>query len=97
MSATITVLQQKWSLAIVHALTGGKMRFNELAAAVGGANSRTMRVRLKTLEDEGIVSRHVVATMPPWVEYELTPKGQELRAVMESIAAWAIKWIKAPR
>ena len=95
--ATITLLQQKWSLAIIHALTTGKLRFNELAATVGGVNSRTLRERLKMLEEEGLLTRRMVAIMPPWVEYQLTPKGEALSDVMDSIAAWGRKWMTPPR
>lgn len=89
--ATIEILQQKWTLLILRELSRGKMRFNELAAAVGGCNSRTLRDRLKTLEEEGILSRHMVAVMPPWVEYELTPRGQDLGGVLESLVQWGRK------
>ncbi len=91
--ATIEILQQKWTLLILRTLMDGKMRFNELAAAVGGCNSRTLRDRLKTLEEQGFVSRHIVAVMPPWVEYDLTEKGQSLGGVLESLVLWSRRWM----
>lgn len=91
--ATIEILQQKWVLLILRILMERKMRFNELSAAVGGCNSRTLRDRLKTLEDQGIVSRHMVAVMPPWVEYELTPKGRALGGVLQSLVDWSTQWM----
>ena len=69
---------QKWVPHIIHELMSGKRRFNELAHDVGGCNSRTLRDRLKNLEELEIVDRNIVAVMPPWVEYELTPKGEQL-------------------
>jgi DNA-binding HxlR family transcriptional regulator len=86
--ATLALLGQKWVPHIIYELTSGKARFNELAAAVGGCNSRTLRDRLKTLETLGIVHRELIATTPPWVEYELTPRGQELAEAFESLASW---------
>ncbi len=65
-----------------------KRRFNELAGAVGGCNSRTLRDRLKGLEELGIIERNVVAVMPPWVEYNLTPKGTELGAALLRLEGW---------
>jgi DNA-binding HxlR family transcriptional regulator len=85
--ATLALLGQKWVPHIIHELMSGKRRFNELAHNVGGCNSRTLRDRLKNLESLGVVSRHIVAVMPPWVEYELTDKGHELgRALLRSSA-----------
>jgi DNA-binding HxlR family transcriptional regulator len=92
-NATMELLQQKWTLLILRTLREGKMRFNELAAAVGGCNSRTLRDRLKTLEDEAIVSRRMVAVMPPWVEYELTDKGRALGLALEGLVQWSLEWM----
>jgi len=86
--ATLALLGQKWVPHIVYLLLDGKMRFNELATEVGGCNSRTLRDRLAFLEDEGIVSREIVATMPPWVEYQLTERGRELGLALAPIGVW---------
>src|SRR5438067_1045657 len=92
-AATMNLLNQKWTLHIIRELMSGKRRFNELAHRVGGCNSRTLRDRLRCLEEEDIVVRHVVNTIPPWVEYELTDKGHSLNSVIESIAAWGLRWM----
>jgi DNA-binding HxlR family transcriptional regulator len=92
-AATMDLLNQKWTLHIIRELMSGKRRFNELAHRVGGCNSRTLRERLRSLEEEEIVLRHVVNTIPPWVEYELTEKGHALNGVIESIASWGIRWM----
>lgn len=86
--ATLALLGQKWVPHIIHELMDGKRRFNELAALVGGCNSRTLRDRLEALEELGIVSRRIVATMPPWVEYELTDAGRELGRAMRPLEDW---------
>jgi DNA-binding HxlR family transcriptional regulator len=89
----MNLLNQKWTLHIIRELMSGKRRFNELAHRCGGVNSRTLRERLRVLEEEEIVIRHVVNTIPPWVEYELTEKGHGLNSVIESIAAWGRRWM----
>jgi DNA-binding HxlR family transcriptional regulator len=86
--ATLALLGQKWVPHIIYTLMEGKRRFNELAATIGGCNSRTLRDRLRGLEELGIVSRRIVATMPPWVEYELTQKGRELGGALAGIEDW---------
>lgn len=91
--ATMELLQQKWTLLILRYLSQRTMRFNELALAVGGCNSRTLRDRLKTLETEDIVKRDMIAVMPPWVEYSLTPKGQALGVAMGPLMEWSQRWM----
>jgi DNA-binding HxlR family transcriptional regulator len=92
-AATMNLLNEKWTLHILRELLTGKRRFNELSHRLGGVNSRTLSDRLRLLEEEGIVTRHVIHTIPPWVEYELTEKGRDLNSVIESIAAWGRKWM----
>ena len=94
--ATLALLGQKWVPHIIHELMSGKRRFNELAHNIGGCNSRTLRDRLKNLESLDIVSRNIVAVMPPWVEYELTPKGQELGQALASLERWGVSYMKTP-
>ncbi len=94
--ATLALLGQKWVPHIIYELTGGKRRFNELAAAIGGCNSRTLRDRLKGLEELEIVSRRIIATMPPWVEYSLTTKGRELAQALSGIEEWGRHYMEPP-
>jgi DNA-binding HxlR family transcriptional regulator len=86
--ATLALLGLKWVPRIIYELMNGKRRFNELACAVGGCNSRTLRDRLKLLEELGIIERNVVALMPPWVEYDLTAKGHELADALKRLGEW---------
>lgn len=92
-AATMNLLNEKWTLHILRELLEGKCRFNELSHRLGGVNSRTLSDRLRLLEEEGIVTRHVLHTIPPWVEYELTEKGRDLNKIIESIADWGCKWM----
>lgn len=86
--ATLALLGQKWVARIIYELAPGKRRFNDLAMGVGGCNSRTLRDRLKDLEELGIVRREIVATTPPWVEYQLTEAGQRLAEAFSPLATW---------
>ena len=95
-AATMDLLHEKWTLHVVHALLLGKKRFNEIGHALGGVNPRTMRERLRGLEEEGLVRRTVLSTIPPWVEYELTEKGRALQGVMDAMARWALTWMEPP-
>ena len=94
--ATLALLGQKWVPHIIHELMTGKKRFNELAHDVGGCNSRTLRDRLKNLESLDVVSRNIVAVMPPWVEYDLTPKGQQLAEALATLTRWGETYMTEP-
>lgn len=94
--AALGLLEQKWVLKIVEALLSGPKRFNELATIIGNVNSRTLSDRLKSLEDEEIVKRTVKESIPPWVEYELTTKGESLRKLIQFIDSWSREWMSLP-
>ncbi len=93
--ATLALVGQRWVPRILYELLSGKRRFNDLSVTVGGCNSRTLRDRLKTLEDVGLVERHLVATMPPWVEYELSERGRALAEAMLPLAEWGREHMQA--
>lgn len=93
--ATLNLLNERWTLHIVRTLLSGKRRFNEIAR-LNGINPRTLRDRLAALEEEGVVTRTVVATMPPNVEYALTEKGLALNCIFEALADWGRTWMRAP-
>jgi DNA-binding HxlR family transcriptional regulator len=94
--ATLDLLNQRWNLRIVQTLLSGKKRFNEIGRA-NGINPRTLRERLRSLEEEGIISRTVVSSIPPNVEYALTEKGMALNCIFESLSEWGRKWMKPKR
>jgi DNA-binding HxlR family transcriptional regulator len=91
-TAALTVLGQKWVMRIIRALGERTQRFCELQDALGGANSATLSQRLKLLEVEGLVQRHEISAVPPWVEYSLTAKGADLRGAIAGIDLWAERW-----
>jgi DNA-binding HxlR family transcriptional regulator len=91
-TAALTILGQKWVMRIIRALGEGTQRFCELQDALGGANSATLSQRLKLLEDEGLIDRRLVSSVPPWVEYSLTAKGVDLRQAIVGIDVWADRW-----
>lgn len=91
-SAALNLLSERWTLHIVRVLLGGTKRFNEIARALG-LNPATLRERLRALEEEEVVTRTVLSAMPPHVEYALTPKGQALNGIFESLAEWSKTWM----
>ena len=80
----------KWSIYTI--LTLGKeekLRFNELKSQINGVSQRMLTVTLRSLEEDGLVSRQVYSEIPPRVEYSLTPLGQGLLLQLLQLADWA--------
>jgi DNA-binding HxlR family transcriptional regulator len=80
-------------LVIIRSLLDGPLRFSDLLKVGVGIERKTLSRVLKYLESEEIVRRVVLGTRPLAVEYSLTEKGMELKAVIDSLQAWGEKWI----
>jgi DNA-binding HxlR family transcriptional regulator len=78
----------KWAMPIIYNLSKGKMRFKEIERTIEGINTRMLVKELKNLESNGIITREVFATVPPTVEYALTPKGDKLLPSIKSLHQW---------
>jgi DNA-binding HxlR family transcriptional regulator len=79
----------KWTIMVVGALSKGALRYNEIQRRVNGISQRMLTLTLKRLEDDGIVTRTVFASVPPRVDYELTRLGQTLRGALVPLQMWA--------
>ena len=91
-SRTFEMLDKKWNGLIIEVLLNEKtQRFKDLAAHVEACSDRVLSVRLKELEDEGIVQRNTYQDSSR-IDYSLTEKGQELEPVMHEIHGWSDKW-----
>lgn len=84
----LDIIGGKWSMPIIYILSKGKMRFKELERSVEGINTRMLVKELKNMEANGIINREVFATVPPTVEYTLTPKGEKLLPSIASLHQW---------
>jgi DNA-binding HxlR family transcriptional regulator len=79
----------KWSVLIVGILGDGPRRFSELRRAIEGISQRMLTLTLRGLERDGLVTRTVYATIPPRVDYALTPLGRTLLVPVKALADWA--------
>ena len=86
-------LTKVWTLPVIHAL-GLKepARFNELKRRIHGISATSLAERLNELDQRKIIERKVYPETPPRVEYSLTKKGMELRALLGELAEWVKKW-----
>ena len=77
---------RKWSLPILHALSGRSRRFGELKEALPGATPRALSMALKELAESGFVARRVLDGFPPRTEYALQPKAKNVAPLLDQIA-----------
>src|SRR5436309_15583766 len=93
--ATAEIVCGKWTLLLVRDLAEGRSRFCELERSLAGISPRTLSLRLRALEDEGIVERHTFHEVPPRVEYALTDTGRALRPIIAHMPAYGAQWLAA--
>ncbi|HEY4554527.1 MAG TPA: helix-turn-helix domain-containing protein [Bacillaceae bacterium] len=89
----MSILGQRWTGMIIYQLLNGPQRFCTVEASMP-ISARVLSERLKDLEQEGIVKRHVYPETPVRIEYSLTDKGLALKPLMNEISAWAESWIE---
>ncbi|HEX8495818.1 MAG TPA: helix-turn-helix domain-containing protein [Actinomycetales bacterium] len=78
----------KWSLLVIALLERRSLRFTELLRRIDGVSQRMLTVTLRQLERDGLVGRTVHATVPPRVDYELTPLGTTLHETIRALVTW---------
>ncbi|MEV5989389.1 helix-turn-helix domain-containing protein [Streptomyces sp. NPDC052051] len=79
----------KWSIGILVAAAHGPVRFTELERTITGISRRMLTLNLRKLERDGLLVRTVYPTVPPKVEYSLTPMARELHATLSGLVGWA--------
>lgn len=88
-NAVLSRVGDRWSVLVIFTLRNGRKRFNELKRELS-ISQRMLALTLRDLERDGLVSRHYHPTIPPKVEYELTPLGHSLRGPVGVLAEWAL-------
>lgn len=81
-------LTGRWGMLVLHVLAPGPQRFGALRRQIGGISERMLAQTLQGLEADGMVLRHDRRTVPPHVEYELTPIGQGAAQRVSALLGW---------
>jgi DNA-binding HxlR family transcriptional regulator len=92
---TAEIVCGKWTLLVIRDLADGRSRFCELERSLAGISPRTLSLRLRALEEEGIVERQTFPEVPPRVEYVLTAKGRALAPIIEDMRVYGRQWLGA--
>jgi DNA-binding HxlR family transcriptional regulator len=90
---TADIVCGKWTLLIIRDLAGGTSRFCEFERSLEGISPRTLSLRLRALEEEGVVVRKTFPEVPPRVEYALTEKGEALAPLIEDMRRYGRHWL----
>jgi DNA-binding HxlR family transcriptional regulator len=90
---TAEIVCGKWTLLLIRDLAEGRSRFCELERSLTGISPRTLSLRLRALEEEGIVERQTFPEVPPRVEYALTEKGRALVPLIEDMRTYGRRWL----
>ena len=89
-SSLLQRIGDKWSVLVVSTLGAGPRRFNELRREIPSVSQRMLTLTLRNLERDGLVSRTVTPSIPPRVDYELTPLGRSLEGPIGQLQQWAL-------
>ncbi len=92
-ATTQRLIQGKWAILILHHVSAGPIRFNELLRRMPKMTHATLSNQLKQLEEEGLIERKEYAQIPPKVEYSLTEIGAKFEPVLASIHEFGEEYI----
>lgn len=88
-----SILGKRWNGLIIYTLMGGPKRFKDISNQIPSMSDKMLSERMKDLENEKILVRHVYPETPVRIEYELTEKGRALSPVMDQVQNWAEQWV----
>ena len=87
---SLSVLASKWSVGVLLALGDGARRYHEILSELHPISEKVLTQTLRTMERDGLITRHVHAEVPPRVEYELTRLGASMAGPMKALGSWAV-------
>lgn len=94
-ATTVSLIGSKWKILIMRNLLVRPWRFNELKKDLDGISQKVLTDSLRSMEDDGIVTRAVYAEVPPRVEYALSPLGESMRPIMDAMEKWGTEYKKS--
>src|SRR5215208_5883960 len=92
---TAEIVCGKWTMLLIRDLAEDRARFCEHERSLAGISPRTLSLRLRALEEAGIVERRTFAEVPPRVEYALTDKGRALLPLIDDMRRYGREWLGA--
>lgn len=87
-ATTVQLIGNKWKLLIIRNLLVRPWRFNELQKSLDGISQKVLTDNLRSMENDGIITRTVHAEVPPRVEYSLSELGESMRPILSAMREW---------
>ena len=87
-ATTVQLIGSKWKLLIMRNLLARPWRFNELKKDLEGISQKVLTDSLRSMEEDGIITRTVYPEVPPRVEYALSALGESMRPIIGAMEAW---------
>ena len=91
---TLMLISDRWKVLILRDLLSGTKRFGELKKSIGSISQKVLTSNLRSMEEDGLLTRKVYAEVPPRVEYTLTELGESLRPILFSMQEWGLAYQK---
>jgi DNA-binding HxlR family transcriptional regulator len=88
---TLEVIGGRWKVLILRELFPGVRRFGQLHRALHGITQKMLTQQLREMEEDGIIHREIYLQVPPKVEYSLTPLGESLKPILDSMHEWGVR------
>lgn len=85
---TLSLISDRWKVLIIRDLLSGTKRFGELRKSVGNVSQKVLTANLRSMEEDGLLTRRIYAEVPPRVEYTLTETGMSLKPVLDAMMTW---------
>ncbi|MBR3311909.1 MAG: helix-turn-helix transcriptional regulator [Solobacterium sp.] len=91
-ATTVQLIGSKWKLLILRNLMNRSWRFNELRKDLKGISQKVLTDSLRSMEQDGLITRTVYAEVPPRVEYALSELGESMRPIIKSMEAFGLNY-----
>ena len=91
-ATTVQVIGSKWKLLIMRNLLERPWRFNELKKNLVGVSQKVLTDSLRSMEEDGIITRTVYPEVPPHVEYALSDLGESMRPILTAMQEWGTNY-----
>ncbi len=93
-ATTVQLIGSKWKLLIMRNLLKRPWRFNELRRDLDGISQKVLTDSLRSMEEDGIITRTVYPGVPPRVEYALSDLGESMRPIIQAMERWGTEYKK---
>ena len=93
-ATTVQLIGSKWKLLIMRNLLKRPWRFNELRRDLDGISQKVLTDSLRSMEEDGIITRTVYPEVPPRVEYALGELGESMRPIIQAMEQWGTEYKK---